>query len=158
MQAMNRRELGLALSGFAMLGNFCAEAQSGTASGDGARLLHSELLSYDKLPVTTAPNGTTSRAVLRGTLATGEFIEVHETTLPAGEMPHPPHRHTHSELLLIREGELQVDSDEQRGLVHGGDVIFTASAVLHSLKNVGSGPASYFVVAVGVQKSLPVNP
>jgi quercetin dioxygenase-like cupin family protein len=151
---MNRRELGLALSAFAMLGSISAEAQSGTSSEDTPRLLHSELFSYDKLPVKTAPNGMTSRAVVHGTLATGEFIEVHETTLPAGEMPHPPHRHTHSELLLIRDGELQVDSDGRRGIVHAGDVIFTASAVLHSLKNVGAGPASYFVVAVGVQKAL----
>jgi quercetin dioxygenase-like cupin family protein len=151
---MNRRELGLALSGFAMLGSLSAEAQSGTSSEDTPRLLHSELFSYDKLPVKTSLNGMASRAVVHGTLATGEFIEVHETTLPAGEMPHPPHRHTHSELLLIREGELQVDSDGQRGIVHAGDVIFTASAVLHSLKNVGAGPASYFVVAVGVQKAL----
>jgi quercetin dioxygenase-like cupin family protein len=151
---MNRRELGLALSGLAMLGSISAEAQSGTSSEDTPRLLHSELFSYDKLPVKTAPNGMTSRAVVHGTLATGEFIEVHETTLPAGEMPHPPHRHTHSELLLIRDGELQVDSDGRRGIVHAGDVIFTASAVLHSLKNVGAGPASYFVVAVGVQKAL----
>jgi quercetin dioxygenase-like cupin family protein len=155
MHQMNRRELGLTLSGFAMLGSLCAEAQSSPATEEDPRLLHSELFSYDKLPVTTAPNGMTSRAVVRGTLATGEFIEVHETTLPAGEMPHPPHRHTHSELLLIRDGELQVDSDGQRGLVRAGDVIFTASAVLHSLKNVGASPASYFVVAVGMQKALP---
>jgi quercetin dioxygenase-like cupin family protein len=154
MPEMNRRELGLALSAFAMLGNLSAEAQSGTSPEDTPKLLHSELFSYDKLPVKTAPNGMTSRAVVHGTLATGEFIEVHETTLPAGEMPHPPHRHTHSELLLIRNGELQVDSDGKRGIVHAGDVIFTASAVLHSLKNVGAGPASYFVVAVGVQKAL----
>jgi quercetin dioxygenase-like cupin family protein len=151
---MNRRELGLALSAFAMVGSLSAQAQSDAAPADAPKLLHSELFSYDKLPVKTSPNGMTSRSVVHGTLATGEFIEVHETTLPAGQMPHPPHRHTHSELLLIREGELQVDSDGQRGIVHAGDVIFTASAVLHSLKNVGTGPASYFVVAVGVQKAI----
>ena len=154
MSEMNRRELGLALSAFAMLGSLSAEGQSSASAGDVPKLVHSEVFSYDKLPVKTAPNGMLSRAVVRGTLATGEFIEVHETMLPAGEMPHPPHRHTHSELLLIREGELQVDSDGQRGIVHAGDVVFTASAVLHSLKNVGAGPASYFVVAVGLQRAI----
>ena len=153
MSEMNRRELGLALSAFAMLGSLAAQGQSGGSAEDG-KLVHSEVFSYDKLPVKTAPNGVTSRAVVHGTLATGEFIEVHETMLPAGEMPHPPHRHTHSELLMIRDGELLVDSDGQRGVVRAGDVVFTASAVLHSLKNVGTGPASYFVVAVGIQKAI----
>ena len=151
---MNRRELGLTLSALAVLGSLSAEAQSSASAGDVPRLVHSQLFSYDKLPVRTAPNGMTSRAVMQGTLATGEFIEAHKTMLPAGEMPHPPHRHTHSELLLIREGELQVDSDGQRGIVHAGDVVFTASAVLHSLKNIGAGPASYFVVAVGLQRAI----
>ena len=154
MDQMNRRELGLTLSAFALLGSLRAEGQNNASAADDPKLVHSELFLYDKLPVKTAPNGMTSRAVVRGTLATGEFIEVHETTLPPGEMPHPPHRHTHSELLLIRDGELQVDSDGQRGIVHAGDVIFTASAVLHSLKNVGAGPASYFVVAVGLQRAI----
>ena len=154
MSEMNRRELGLALSAFAMLGSLCAEGQSSASAGDVPKLVHSEVFSYDKLPVKTAPNGMLSRAVVQGTLATGEFIEVHETMLPAGEMPHPPHRHTHSELLLIHEGDLQVDSDGQRGIVHAGDVVFTASAVLHSLKNVGAGPAGYFVVAVGLQRAI----
>ncbi len=154
MSEMNRRELGLALSAFAMLGSLSAEGQNAASTGDVPKLVHSQVFPYDKLPVKTAPNGMASRAVVQGTLATGEFIEVHETTLPAGEMPHPPHRHTHSELLLIRDGELQVDSDGQRGVVHAGDVVFTASAVLHSLKNVGTGPASYFVVAVGLQRAI----
>ncbi len=154
MKEMNRRELGLALSAFAALGGLSAEAQSEGSAEVGPRLVHSALFPFDKLPVKTSSNGMQSRAVLRGTLATGEYLEVHETLLPAGQMPHPPHRHTHSEVLLIREGKLEVDSDGQRGIVTPGSVIFTASGVLHSLKNVGEGPATYFVVAVGIQKAI----
>jgi quercetin dioxygenase-like cupin family protein len=116
--------------------------------------VHSALFPYDKLPVKTSSNGMDSRAVLRGTLATGETIEVHETMLTAGQMPHPTHHHGHSEVLLIREGKVEVDSDGQRGIMTPGSVIFTASGVLHSLKNVGDGPATYFVVGVGVQKAI----
>jgi quercetin dioxygenase-like cupin family protein len=150
MQQMNRRQLGLMISAFAAFGA-SADAQ---ANAEGPALIHSEIFAFDKLPVKTAANGMTTRAVIRGTLATGEYIEVHETMLPPGEMPHPPHRHTHSELLLIREGRLEVTSDGQHGFVEPGGVIFTASGVLHGLKNVGSGPANYFVVAIGVQKEI----
>jgi len=149
---MDRRELALAFSAFATLGGLRAEAQS--TSADGPTLAHSEIFAFDQLPVHTAANGMATRSVIRGTLATGEYVEVHETTLPAGEMPHPPHRHTHSEFLLIREGKLEVTSDGRQGIVEPGGVIFTASAVLHSLKNIGSGPAKYFVVAVGLQKII----
>jgi len=154
MKQMDRRELGLALSAFAALGSITAEAQTSTQTGEGPTLAHSAIFPFEKLPVNTSANGMTSRAVLRGTLATGEYIEVHETMLPPGEMPHPPHRHTHSELLLIRDGKLEVTSDGQRGVIEAGGVIFTASAVLHSLKNIGDSPANYFVVAVGVQKVI----
>jgi quercetin dioxygenase-like cupin family protein len=151
MQQINRRELGLMISSFAALGGTVADAQSSTNS---PALAHSEIFAFDKLPVKTGANGMTTRAVIRGTLTTGEYIEVHETTLPAGEMPHPPHRHSHSELLLIREGKLEVTSDGQHGVAEPGGVIFTASGVLHGLKNVGSIPANYFVVAVGLQKVI----
>jgi len=154
MKNLNRRDLCIALPALAALGQLAAEAQNASAAGQ-PQLIHSEIFHYDKLPVTNYANGGSGRAVVHGNLATGEFVEVHETILPAGMMPHAPHRHTHSEFLLIRDGRLEVVSEGQSGEIGPGDVILTASGVLHSLKNIGDTPAHYFVVAVGVQKMLP---
>jgi quercetin dioxygenase-like cupin family protein len=148
---INRRELGFAMAAFAGLSSFHVEGQTAT---DEPRLAHSNIFAFDRLPAISAANGVVTREVLRGVLVTGEYVEVHETRLPGGEMPHPPHRHTHSEFLLIRDGALRVESDGRTSLVHAGDVVFTASAVLHGLKNVGDVPANYFVVAVGLQKAI----
>jgi quercetin dioxygenase-like cupin family protein len=153
MKNLNRRDLCVALSAFAAMGSVMAEGQSASGATEPV-LAHSEILSFDKLPVHVSANGEASRAVIHGRLTTGEFVEVHETALPPGQMPHPPHRHTHSEFLMIREGKLEVMSDGQQGIVEPGGIIFTASGVLHSLKNVGDVMANYFVVAVGVQKVI----
>jgi quercetin dioxygenase-like cupin family protein len=143
---MDRRSALAGMAAFAMLGEVMS------AMGQtGEDLARSRVFSYESLAVKKYANGGTGRQVLAGTLPTGEFVEVHETTLPAGEMPHPPHKHAHSELLMIREGKLEF-LDEGKALPVGpGDVVFTASNRMHGLKNVGTTTANYFVVAVGVQ-------
>ncbi len=145
---MNRRELMAGLSALGLVSSMAGES--------APKLEHSAIFPFESLAVKTAANGMQSRGVIHGDLLTGEFVEVHETVLPAGETPHPPHRHTHSEFLLIREGTLEVTSEGKVGIVKPGGVVFTASGVLHSLKNVGNIPASYFVVAIGEQKVIPV--
>lgn len=157
MKNMNRRELCLALSAFAALGGAASFAQSkdekkGSMKMAGSKkspiLSKSETFRYDKLPVVKEASGGEFRHVISGTLVTGEYIEVHETTLPAGKMPHPPHRHRNSELLFIRQGDLVYLNDGKPEPVGPGDVVFTASNVLHGLKNVGTTPAMYFVIAI----------
>ncbi len=149
MSELTRRDLGLAMAAFAALASV-AEAQAGVQSG--ADLSKSTVFRYDALPVVRNANGGEGRSVVRGTLPTGEYVELHETMLPPGQMPHPPHKHSHSEFILIREGTLQHLNDGKAEASAGpGDIIFNASMVMHGLKNVGTVPARYFVVAVGVQ-------
>jgi mannose-6-phosphate isomerase-like protein (cupin superfamily) len=103
---------------------------------------------FSELPVKTA-NGAEIRPVLKGKLATGEPLEVHETTLPPRGMPHAPHHHVHSEMWLIREGTVQLTINGTSHVMGPGSVGFVHSNDEHGIKNVGTTPATYFVVAVG---------
>ena len=103
---------------------------------------------FSELPVKIA-NGAEIRSVLKGNLATGEPLEVHETTLPPGGMPHAPHHHVHSEMWLIREGTVQLTINGNSHVMGPGSVGFVHSNEEHGIKNVGTTPATYFVVALG---------
>lgn len=110
--------------------------------------LPSAMYPFDKLPMRT-PNNTQIRDVLKGKLATGEALEVHETTLPPGGAPHAAHHHVHSEMWLIREGLVEITVNGTSYRLGPGSVGFVHSNDEHGIKNVGTAPATYFVVAIG---------
>ena len=118
------------------------------ASATQDESMPSAVYPFEKLPVRT-PNGAQIRDVLKGKLATGESLEVHETTLPPGGMPHPAHHHVHSEMWLIREGTVELTINGTSHRFGPGSVGFVHSNDEHGIKNVGATPATYFVVAVG---------
>lgn len=152
MTNMNRRDLCVALSSLAVLAAATpVSSQTGVAASSSKEapvLSQQRTYSFEELAVKKGPNGET-RPVLQGVLPTGESVEMHETTLLPGHMPHPAHKHKHSELMLIREGTLDFDNDGKIERVGPGGVVFAASNVMHGLKNVGQANANYFVVAIG---------
>lgn len=150
MENFSRRDFCTAFAAFAVLGNHSLQAQA-LAVTDPV-LSHSVGYKFEDLHVNRQPNGYETRNILQGKLPTGELVDIHETVLPPGQTPHPPHRHLHSEFTLIREGTLEFLNDGKPEIVGTGGVIFAASGVLHGWKNVGTTPASYFVFAVGDTK------
>lgn len=158
MKNIDRRDFLAAISAFAALG-VTADAQVYTPHAPGEKVLsESEAFDYNSLPVHQSSNGGASRPVTQGILATGEHVEVHETTLPPGKMPHPPHRHRHSEFMMIREGLVEFNNDGKKQRVGPGGVIFAASNQMHGLQNVGDENANYFVIAIGRETgAMPVN-
>ena len=139
---MNRREVCSLLPILALAGY-------GSAAD---RALTSTVFPFADLPVKTN-GGTTTRKIVDGKTPTGEHVEVHETTLAAGAAPHAPHKHAHSEFWLIREGTLELNLNGETHHLTPGSAGFAASNDLHGIKNVGTTPATYFVVAIGAMNA-----
>jgi quercetin dioxygenase-like cupin family protein len=118
------------------------------ASAEQDTAMPSTMYPFEKLPIRT-PNNAQIREVLKGKLATGESLEVHETTLSPGGTPHPPHHHVHSEMWLIREGMVEITVNGTSSRLGPGSVGFVHSNDEHGIKNAGTTTATYFVVAFG---------
>jgi mannose-6-phosphate isomerase-like protein (cupin superfamily) len=120
-----------------------------TEAGEQDTALPSAGYPFEKLSPHTAASGAQIREILKGKLATGESIETHETTLSPGAIPHPPHHHVHSEMFLVREGTLELTVNGTSYRLGPGALGFVRSNGEHGVKNVGTTPATYFVVEVG---------
>ena len=118
------------------------------AAAEQDTAMPSTMYLFEKLPIRT-PNNAQIRDVLKGKLATGESLEVHETTLPPGGTPHAAHHHVHSEMWLIREGTVEITVNGTSSRLGPGSVGFVRSNDEHGIKNAGTTPATYFVVAIG---------
>jgi quercetin dioxygenase-like cupin family protein len=111
--------------------------------------LPSRVYPYDELPVRQS-DGNSFRHILDGSTHRGVRVEAHATELAPGLRPHAPHRHKHEEMFLVREGTVEVLIEGKATKLGPGSVAFVASNEEHGIRNVGSAPARYFVVTVGM--------
>jgi mannose-6-phosphate isomerase-like protein (cupin superfamily) len=108
---------------------------------------------FDSIAPTATANGGERRAMVHGTLATGETVELHQSMQTPGTPAPPLHVIQHSELILVREGTLEFDHEVDGKVVTEragpGGVFYVAFGTRHSIRNAGSTAARYFVVAIG---------
>lgn len=114
-----------------------------------ATLPQSTVYQFDQMTDKKASNGTESRAVFKGTLLSGEAVGLHESMQPAHTEPVPLHVIQHSEIIMVQEGTLGFEHDGKTETVGPGGAIYVAMGTLHRIRNMGEGPAKYFVVQVG---------
>jgi hypothetical protein len=97
----------------------------------------SKVFAVSAMTPTKLPNGSERIGVFDGTLATGEKLSMHESWAPAGMAPAPVHRITHSEVVVVLEGEVE--------FVHDG----RTDTAKHAMRNVGPVTARYVVLQMG---------
>jgi quercetin dioxygenase-like cupin family protein len=136
MGLMTRRDLTLLSAGFAAV----------TARAQKAALptLPSKTYRFEDLVL----KGN-SRAVFDGLTHSGFHVDLHETQLAPGAAPHAPHRHEHEEMIMVREGTLEITIEGKVTVVGPGGVVYAASNEMHGWKNAGETNAHYFVIALG---------
>jgi len=113
-----------------------------------SHVLPSKTYRYEDLPVHNEGSNR-GRPIFDGETHTGVLIELHETELAPGQMPHPAHHHVHEEMILVREGTMEVTIAGKPATLGPGSVGYVASGEEHGWRNVGPGRARYFVLAVG---------
>jgi quercetin dioxygenase-like cupin family protein len=85
------------------------------------------------------------RDVARNPTVTLQEFECHISTLNPSLASHPPHTHPQEELIILREGELDVHINGVNTRVGPGSIFFFAANDPHAVQNRGDRPATYFV-------------
>jgi quercetin dioxygenase-like cupin family protein len=103
---------------------------------------------FDDLQVTS--NGQNrQRRMFTGKTHTGFKLESHQSDIAPGEVNHPPHQHLREEMMLMREGTMELTVSGRPMRLGPGSVGYIGSNEIHNAKNVGTTRAQYFIVNLG---------
>jgi quercetin dioxygenase-like cupin family protein len=147
---MRHTALGVALG----LGIAIGAAGATLARGMDDDVMGSRAVDWKDMTVRATKVGE-SRQVFQNRTATLDELELHITTLQPGQTPHPPHKHPDEEVLIVREGTVETFLGDRTQVVGPGSVIFQAANQLHSIRNVGTVPATYHVIKWNSQGMKP---
>jgi uncharacterized cupin superfamily protein len=88
----------------------------------------------------------------RGPTRTLADMSCHISVLSAGHHPHPPHTHVEEELLIVLDGEVEIEiADDPKGsggrrhALRPGSFSYYPAGQHHTIHNAGSTPATYLM-------------
>lgn len=142
MTTISRRNLGLLLPALAAAGALRTVAAQSPAP---VPALRTTVYRHGAVPYTGNDEKKGRRFVL-GQTHGGFRIEAHETILGAGIETHAPHQHRHEEVIIVTEGTVEVFHEGRTEPAEAGSVIVFGSNDMHSARNIGKGPARYYVI------------
>ena len=90
-------------------------------------------------------NGRGKRQIAEGSGAALAHMEWHVTALAPGQSPHAPHKHEEEELIIIKEGQLQVTIEDSSKILGPRSIALFLPGDQHGLSNAGTTNATYFV-------------
>ena len=121
-------------------------------------VLGTAVFHWNELEVDTTEAGL-SREYIDHATSTLLNLGLHAVTLEPGVSPHPPrpHQQTAEQLLLVKEGTLEVELGEVAETTAGGveektqrlgpgAALFLAPNQWHALRSVGPEPVTYYVI------------
>ncbi|QNA44223.1 cupin domain-containing protein [Lacibacter sediminis] len=73
-------------------------------------------------------------------------FEMHVTTLKEGLKSHEPHTHRAEEIILVIEGETEMQMGNNIIKTTAGGFYYAGSKVLHGIKNIGTKSSTYFAI------------
>ncbi|HVU38447.1 MAG TPA: cupin domain-containing protein [Opitutales bacterium] len=106
--------------------------------------LTSGVIDTNALRSETTSSGS-RQTVFNGPTATLQNFESHISTVLPGQSAHAPHTHPHEEMLIVKEGVLEVTINGKTQRAGPGAIIFYAPNDPHGTKSVGDVPAVYYV-------------
>ncbi len=126
---------------------FVAAAAETKAAAVAKPRLTSRVFAWGNLPVKSTPVGE-RRDVANNPTATLAVFECHITTLNPGAASHDPHRHPQEELIIVKEGRVEVHIEGRTQIAGPGSVFLYNSNDAHAVRNAGHTRAIYWVINV----------
>lgn len=120
-------------------------SQTSNVSPEPRAKLTSAVYSWDEMKIEPTQNGE-RRFLFDGSTTSLDKLHCHISTLNPGERSGEPRLHLQEEVIIVKEGTLEVTYDGEVRTAPAGSVIFFNARAVTALRNIGTTPVTYTVV------------